>query len=78
MIELLLDRGSALHWALVAVLAVSGAPCAWIGLRGCLRQELTTNGGLLTGSRAVAAGAVYLAFGLAGLAGAVAFVFAGR
>lgn len=77
--EALLDRGSALHWMAVAVLAISGAPCAWIGLRdGFVRREMTTNGGRLTGARAMAAGAVYLAFGVAGIAGAVVFVMRGR
>jgi hypothetical protein len=77
--ESLLDRGSALHWIAVAALAISGLPCAWIGLRdGFLRREMTTNGGRLTGARAMVAGAVYLAFGLAGIAGAVAFVLRGR
>jgi hypothetical protein len=78
-IEALLDRGSPWHWAAVAVLAISGAPCAFIGLRdGFVRRELETNGGKLTGARAMAAGAVYLAFGLAGIAGAIAFVARGR
>jgi len=77
--EALLDRGSALHWIAVLVLAFSGAVCAWIGLRdGFLRRELTTNVGWLTGAKAMAAGAVYLAFGLAGLAGAAGFVLGGR
>jgi hypothetical protein len=76
-IEALLDRSSALHWAVVGVLAISGAPCAWIGIRGLARRELTTNGGHLTGGRAIAAGAVYLAFGAAGIAGAIAFVVGG-
>jgi hypothetical protein len=77
--DALLDRGSALHWIAVLVLAISGAPCAWIGLRdGFLRRDLRTNGGRLTGARAMAAGAVYLAFGLAGIAGAAAFVLRGR
>jgi len=76
--EALLDRGSALHWIAVLVLAISGVPCAFIGLRGFVRRELTTNGGRLTGGKAMAAGAVYLAFGLAGIVGAVAFVVGGR
>lgn len=77
--EALLDRGSPLHWVAVLVLAVSGVPCAWIGLRdGFVRRRMETNGGPLEGARAMAAGAMYLAFGLAGLAGAAVFLLRGR
>jgi hypothetical protein len=41
---------------------------------GFVRRELRTSGGLLRGGRAVAAGALYLATGLAGVAGAIAFL----
>ncbi len=77
--ESLLDRGNPLHWLAVAVLVVSGAACAWIGARdGLVRRTLRTSGGLMTGGRAVAAGLVYLAFGLAGVLGGIAFVWRGR
>ncbi len=77
--EALLDRGNPLHWIAVAVLVVSGALCAWMGARdGLVRRELRTSGGLMTGGRAVAAGLVYLAFGLAGVAGGIAFVLRAR
>jgi hypothetical protein len=73
--ELLLDRSSPLAWIFVLVVLVSGLACAWIGVRdGLVRRELRTSGGLLAGGKAVAAGLVYLAFGLAGLGGAVVFL----
>jgi hypothetical protein len=77
--EPFLDRSSALHWVAVAVLAISGAACGWIGVRdGFVRRELRTNAGVLTGRRAVLAGALYVATALAGAAGALAFVLGGR
>jgi tetrahydromethanopterin S-methyltransferase subunit D len=77
--ELLLDRSNPLHWIAVAVLLVSGAAAAWIGVRdGFVRRRMATNTGLLTGRRAVAAGALYVATGLAGVVGAAAFVLRGR
>jgi len=77
--EVFLDGSSPLHWPVVAVLAVSGALTAWLGIRdGFVRRQVRTNSGPLTGWRAVAAGALYAAFGLAGVVGAVLFVLAAR
>lgn len=73
--EAFLDKGNPLAWVVVAVLLVSGLFCAWLGLKdGLVRRELRTSGGLLRGGKAVAAGLVYLAFGLAGVVGAVLFL----
>lgn len=77
--ELLLDPGNPLHWALALVLAVSGAATGWVGLRdGLWRRRVKASSGDLTGAAAVAAGLVYLAFGLLGLLGAGWFVAGGR
>jgi hypothetical protein len=77
--EVLLDGSSPLHWLVVAVLAASGALTAWMGVRdGFVRQVVRTNSGVLTGWKAVAAGAMYAGFGLAGVAGAVLFVLRAR
>jgi hypothetical protein len=78
-VEALLDRSSPVHWAVVLVLLVSGVLTAWIGIRdGLVRRSLRTNSGPMTGARAVAAGLLYAAFGLAGVAGAVVFVLRAR
>ena len=43
------------------MLFVSGAAAVWIGVRdGFLRRRMSTSGGLLTGGRAMAAGALYV------------------
>jgi hypothetical protein len=77
--ELLLDRANALHWLAVVVLAASGGATAWLGVRdGLLRRRVRASSGDLVGAAAVAAGLVYLAFGLLGLAGAGWFVAGGR
>jgi hypothetical protein len=77
--EALLDPANPLHWAVVLVLLVSGAACAWIGVRdGLVRRAMRTNAGFARGGRAVAYGLVYLAFGLAGVAGAAAFLLRAR
>jgi hypothetical protein len=77
--ELLLDGSSPLHWLVVTVLLVSGALTAWIGLRdGVVRREMRTNSGPIRGWKALAAGALYAAFGLAGVAGAILFVLRAR
>jgi hypothetical protein len=77
--EVLLDRSSPLHWLVVAVLLVSGVLTAWLGVRdGLLRREMRTNSGPIRGGKAVAAGALYAAFGLAGVAGAILFVLRAR
>jgi hypothetical protein len=56
------------------VLFVSGAAATWIGVRGgFVRRELRTSGGLLTGRKAIAAGALYVVTGLAGVLGGLAF-----
>lgn len=77
--ELLLDRGNPLHWAVVLVLAVSGAATVWLGVRdGLVRRRVRASSGDITGAGAVAAGLVYLASGLAGLWGAGWFLLGGR
>jgi hypothetical protein len=61
------------------VLAVSGVLTAWMGVRdGFVRRVVRTNSGPLTGWKAVAAGALYAGFGLAGVAGAILFVLRAR
>ncbi|WP_243336571.1 hypothetical protein [Anaeromyxobacter soli] len=63
----------------MAVLLVSGLACAWLGVRdGFLRRSMRTSAGTLTGGRAMAAGALYVATGLAGLWGGVAFLLRAR
>lgn len=77
--ELLLDGSSPLHWLVVTVLLVSGSLTTWIGIRdGLVRREMLTNSGPLRGWKALAAGALYAAFGLAGVAGAILFVLRAR
>ncbi len=77
--EVLLDGSSPLHWLVVVVLLVSGALTAWLGIRdGLVRRSLRTNSGPMTGGRAVAAGLLYLAFGLAGVVGGVLFLVRAR
>jgi hypothetical protein len=77
--ELLLDRANPLHWIAVLALAVSGAATAWLGVRdGLRRRRIRASSGEITGAGAVVAGLVYLAFGLAGLAGAAWFLVGGR
>jgi hypothetical protein len=74
-VELLLDAKNPVHWIVVAVLVVSGAAATFIGVRdGFLRRSVRTSSGLMTGSRAVVAGILYVATGLAGVVGAVVFV----
>jgi hypothetical protein len=77
--EVLLDGSSPVHWLAVAVLAVSGALTAWMGVRdGFVRRVVRTNSGPLTGWKALVAGVLYAAFGLAGVVGAVLFVLKAR
>ena len=77
--EAFLDGSSPLHWLVVLVLLVSGALTAWMGVRdGFLRGVVRTNSGPMTGGKARAAGVLYIAFGLAGVAGAVLFVLRAR
>jgi hypothetical protein len=73
--EMLLDHGNPLHWIVVVVLLVSGALTAWLGVRdGLVRRRVPTNSGTMEGGAAVAAGLLYLGFGLAGVAGGVWFI----
>jgi hypothetical protein len=77
--EVFLDGSSPLHWLVVVVLFVSGALTAWMGIRdGFIRREMRTNSGTMRGGRAVLAGALYAAFGLAGVVGAIVFVLRAR
>jgi hypothetical protein len=77
--ETLLDGSSPLHWLVVAVLLVSGVLTGWLGIRdGFFRREMRTNSGPIRGGKAMLAGALYAAFGLAGVAGGVLFVLRAR
>jgi hypothetical protein len=77
--EMLLDHGNPLHWIVVLVLLVSGALTAWLGVRdGLVRRQVRTNSGPMHGAAAVAAGLLYLAFGLAGVAGGIYFILRAR
>ena len=77
--EAFLDGSSPLHWLVVLVLLVSGALTAWMGIRdGFVRGVVRTNSGPMTGGKARVAGALYVAFGLAGVVGAVIFVLRAR
>lgn len=72
---MLLDHGNPLHWVVVLVLVVSGVLTAWLGVRdGLVRRRVRTNSGTLEGGAALAAGLLYLAFGLAGVAGGAWFI----
>jgi len=77
--EVLLDVSSPLHWLVVLVLLVSGVLTAWLGIRdGFIRREMRTNSGPIRGGKALLAGALYAAFGLAGVVGAVLFLLRAR
>jgi hypothetical protein len=77
--ELILDGSSPVHWLVVLVLLVSGVLTTWLGVRdGLLRRSLRTSSGPMTGGKAVLAGLLYAAFGLAGMVGAVLFVLRAR
>jgi hypothetical protein len=68
-----------LHWIVVLVLLVSGLACAWLGVRdGFVRRTMRTSSGTLTGGKAIVAGVLYVATGLAGVWGAVAFLLRAR
>jgi hypothetical protein len=73
-VELLLDPSSPLAWAVAGVLLASGAAAIWIGVRdGFVRRQVRISSGVMTGWRAVATGVLYVATGLAGVWGAIAF-----
>jgi hypothetical protein len=73
-VELLLDRSSPLAWVAAAVLLVSGVAAIWIGVRdGFVRRRVAASSGTMTGWRAIATGVLYVATGLAGVVGALAF-----
>ena len=77
--EVLLDGSSPFHWLVVLVLLVSGVLTAWLGIRdGFIRREMRTNSGPIRGGKALLAGALYAAFGLAGVVGAVLFLLRAR
>lgn len=77
--EPLFDPSSPIHAAIVLVLALAGAATAWLGLRdGFLRKSMRTNSGLLVGGQAMLAGAMYIATGLASVAGAIVFFIKAR
>ena len=69
-----LDRSSPLAWFAAAVLFASGVAATWIGVRdGFVRRRVGASSGAMTGWRAVATGALYVATGLAGIWGAISF-----
>jgi hypothetical protein len=73
-VEVLLDRSSPLAWIVAFVLFASGIAAIWIGVRdGFVRRRVGASSGVMTGWRAIATGALYVATGLAGVWGAIAF-----
>lgn len=61
------------------MLLASGVACAWLGVRyGFIRRTMRTTSGVLTGGKAVTAGALYVATGVAGIWGAVQFLLRAR
>jgi hypothetical protein len=75
-VEVFLDRSSPLAWAAALVLLASGAAAVWIGVRdGFVRRRVRASSGVMTGGRAIATGVLYVATGLAGVWGALAFAF---
>ena len=77
--EPLFDPSSPIHATIVLVPALAGGLSAWLGLRdGFLRKEMRTNAGLLVGSKAMVAGAMYIATGLVSVAGAIVFFVKAR
>lgn len=74
-LEIFFDRSSPLHLVFVVVLLGSSLACCWVGLRdGFVRRSVRTNAGIWRGRKAQAVGALYLAAGFAGLAGALIFL----
>ena len=77
--EIFFDRQSALHVLFVVALLLSSLACCWVGLRdGFVRRSVRTNAGVWRGRKAQAVGALYVASGLAGLAGALIFLLRQR
>jgi hypothetical protein len=77
--EPLLDPTSPLHGAIVVVLTLGGAVSTWLGIRdGFVRREMRTNSGLLVGSKAMLAGALYVATGVAAVLGGIVFFLKAR
>jgi len=77
--EPLLDPRDPLHVGIVLVLVLGGAASCWLGLRdGFVRREMRTNSGLLVGTKAMLAGAMYIASGVAALLGGIAFFLKAR
>jgi hypothetical protein len=73
-VETLLPRSSPLAWVAAAVLLVSGAATVYLGVRdGLVRRRVNASSGVITGWRAVAVGVLFVATGLAGLAGGIWF-----
>ncbi|HSM93333.1 MAG TPA: hypothetical protein VLT47_10630 [Anaeromyxobacteraceae bacterium] len=63
--EPLLDPSNPLHAVIVTVLILAGGVSIWLGIRdGFVRREMRTNSGLLSGTKAMLAGALYVATGL--------------
>jgi hypothetical protein len=59
-----------------AVLLASGAAAIFLGVRdGFVRRRVAASSGVMTGWRAIATGVLYVATGLAGVWGALAFAF---
>jgi hypothetical protein len=78
-VEPLLEPTNPLHVVIVMVLVLGGVASTWLGLRdGFLRREMRTNSGLLIGSKAMLAGAMYIATGLFAIAGGIAFFLKAR
>jgi hypothetical protein len=78
-VEALLDRSSPLAWLAAGVLFVSRAAAVWIGVRdGFVRRRVAASSGVMTGWRAIATGAVYVATGLAGVVGGIWFAVGPR
>lgn len=77
--EPLLDRTNPLHASIVIALVATGAISAWLGVRdGFIRREMRTTSGLLVGVKAMLAGALYVATGLAAIGGGIAFFLKAR
>jgi hypothetical protein len=77
--EPLLDPSNPLHGVIVAALVLTGLVSAWLGVRdGFVRREMRTNSGMLVGTKAVLAGAMYVATGLVAVVGGIVFFLKAR